>query len=66
MWRAWEDVCLYEYNELAGWIRSVRNGTWKPFRIRPSIDHEAILAGQVRRYRHVVNGYIMPINGCGS
>lgn len=48
MWRVWEDIELYTADELPTLLRSVRAGKWQPFRIRPTVDHEAILAAQVR------------------
>lgn len=40
MWRAWEDVCIYTHAEIPAFIRSVKAGTWVPFRIRPEITDD--------------------------
>jgi hypothetical protein len=52
MWRAWEDVCTYTHDELADWIRAVRDGSWTPVRVRSDMTeerHQAILSSQPRR-----------------
>jgi hypothetical protein len=49
MWRAWEDVSLYDYNELSAFIKQVKKlGTWPPKRRPTNAESEAILAGQKR------------------
>jgi len=44
MWRAWEDITLYTHAEIPALIKAVRAGKFTPFRVKPSIDHEGIMA----------------------
>lgn len=44
MWFVWEDITLYTHAEIPALLRSVRAGKFTRFQVKPSIDHEGIMA----------------------
>jgi hypothetical protein len=57
MWAVWEDIGLYTHAEIPAMLRAVRAGKFTRFQVKPSIDHEGIMAEN--RARRVARARLM-------